>query len=174
MNVLAPITPVQPELDFAERSNIARRWVDHMRPDLPTLPYEWVRIAEHIAQNCRGEGNAQSAREIAQALGFPANGRKVRQLVSLFQDRCPHLILGAQGRGFFVPADLAASATTVRRTLFCQIRANAQRIRQLDRICRLHNIARVGTGPAALYHSLAAKCAASVSESSTPNPERPT
>lgn len=184
MKVAAPITPEQPELDFAARGDIVRRWVDHMRPDLPTLPYEWIRIAEHIAAHCHGEAAAQSARQIAGALGMPANGRKVRQLISLYQDRCPHLILGAQGRGFFVPDDLAASATAVRRTLYSQIQANAARISQLDRICRVRNIARVGAGPAALYQSLAAKCAApalhslgdagSQSESSTPNPKGPT
>jgi hypothetical protein len=156
----APLTPVQPDFPQMVPNDALLRWAPFIQAaanpsasaaHLAPIPYEFIVLAEYIHQHCRGLANARGAKHLARACFLPPNGRKVRQLISLYQDRCPYLILGAQGKGFFVPDDLPASATSVRRTLYSQIRANAQRITQLDRICRLHHIQRVGSGPAALY-----------------------
>jgi len=114
----------QPELDFLApvKPSVA---ISSMADELPD---EVLQIIGYLSQYGRHQEHPVSAKRMARALSIgPADGRRVRHLISLYQDRFPWIVCGDPGGGYYITDDPEAMRQYDAR-LYSLLQAAAVRI----------------------------------------------
>ena|GEM_PF-6469387 len=128
-----------------------------MQP-LPTLdpatapPDELWRIVRYLDANCHGPQHLANSRAIAEAVGMTgANAdRKVRNLISCYQDKLDIPIVGEPGRGFYIATE-AEQLDHYDAYLYSLVKAAAARLGAFRRNAARAHYHREGKAPNAKY-----------------------
>ncbi len=100
------------------------------------LPDDAVAIIGYLCRHCVGMDNARTSKVIAADLGIGSqDGRQVRNLISLYQERFPRVVCGQPVLGFWITEDTEEMAH-YERALHATIEAVAVKISKLRRNAR--------------------------------------
>lgn len=129
--------------------------MDFSRPAVEQCPVcadqEFRRIHAYLVSHCSGRQNMRTAARIARDLEIgPHDGRRVRSLISLYQDTADELICGEPGHGYFITLD-PSELSHYHRTLFSTLQAIGIRIAKFRRAAKRAGFFLSGSGSSATW-----------------------